>query len=655
MSKLRTLKVKLIVLFVLFSLVPASILGIVSAYMNMSAAEESTAQANMNTAHQMASEIDRLLGDAQGLVETLAGAPSAQAMDKAAIRNMILVAQQKNPQFELIYVMDASGMQIARTSGDLANRKDRPYFQAAMQGKNYISDSYISAFTNAPCVTISAPIHRPDGSIAGVMAADISLKSLWNIADQVKVGKSGYIDIVDNKGTIVAHPDKKRVLKKESFASLPYISQVIGGQSNFVKAKSSRGENSLIVFTPVEKYHWGVVAYEPVTEIFASVIRSAVIAAAIILLILLFAIAIAYYTAQSIAKPVQELANVSEQVAAGNLANSVNVYGALEVKRLSAGFNRMIDSLRAIITRASATAVSVADSSQELAAAAGQLGKASDEVIASVQYVVEGTGQQVTLSEQSFQVIEAMSGAIADTTQAAHSVATTSEKSEQAAALGADQAEQAVVKMNQIRADVGQATQIIHNLGEKSRQIGEIMGVIAEIAGQTNLLALNAAIEAARAGEQGRGFAVVAEEVRRLAEQSETAAKEIFEIVNSIQMETGEAVQAMDKGSQEVQDGAEVVEASGRAFREIYQAIKAIRQDINHIVELTERQQTAGVEVERTVRLIADAARLNADRSGNMAAASEEQNASVAEMAASAAALAKMAADLQEVVKRFKV
>jgi methyl-accepting chemotaxis protein len=181
----------------------------------------------------------------------------------------------------------------------------------------------------------------------------------------------------------------------------------------------------------------------------------------------------------------------------------------------------------------------------------------------------------------------------------------------------------------------------ITSLGKNSEQIGKIIGVIDDIADQTNLLALNAAIEAARAGEQGRGFAVVADEVRKLAERTTKATKEIAGMVESIQTETKSAVQAMEVGSRDVQVGVEKTAAAGVALEEMIKMSEQVGDMISQIATAAAQQSSATEQINANVAQISSL--------------TAESSASADQTAKACTDLSELAFDLQKLASRFTV
>ena len=627
----------------------------VNTFLSVKAQKENAFVSNQLVASRLASEIDIFVDQSRGLTETLAATSSARQLDAVTLKEVILAAQKANPQFELIYVMNAQGDQIARTSGTLANRAEKEYFKKAFAGNVFISDTYISAFTKASTVTISVPIRGANGGPVGVMAADISLKALSDIASSTQIGKTGYVDVVDKTGALVAHPQAERVAKQDKINDFAYVKDALGGKKGLFEAKSSTGADSLIAVAPVEQYGWGVVAYLPAAELQQHVMQSLGVTGVLVAIVLLVAMLAAVRLAKTLAEPLTRLATEAECVAQGDLTRSIVPEGDGEVRMLGEALQHMHSRFSTMVRDIIGAAEQVAAASEELTATAEQSSLAAKQVADSISGVAEGAEHQLRSVQETVTVVDTTAGRIETIAGSAKQAASVSQAAVGLARQGDSQVETAVVQMQRIEETVSRSAGTVGRLGERSQAIGQIVETIAGIAGQTNLLALNAAIEAARAGEQGRGFAVVAEEVRKLAEQSEGAAREIAVLINEVRSETEEAVTAMQRGAEEVRTGGQVVTAAGESFRSIVQSVDEVARRVSDIAVEAGQIQADSQKIVQAVQKIDTISQSTASQSETVSAATEEQAAAMTEITQFSQSLAKMAEELQTMVRRFNV
>lgn len=366
-------------------------------------------------------------------------------------------------------------------------------------------------------------------------------------------------------------------------------------------------------------------------------------------------IGIGIFSARSIVKPVQSIVEIARSVADGNLQQNIEVKRQDEIGQLEQAFSDMTHDLRLMVQQIQDNAQQVAASSEELTASSEQSAQATNQIAASVSDVARGTDQQVHAINEASAVIEQMSAGIEQVAANANSVAGVADKATTAANNGVKSVDTAIKQMSNIDKTVNSSAQVVAKLGERSKEIGQIVNTISGIAGQTNLLALNAAIEAARAGEQGRGFAVVAEEVRKLAEQSQEAAKQIASLIGEIQGDTDKAVIAMDEGTHEVKLGTEVVNSAGKAFNEIMNLVSQVSTQVREASAALQQMASGSQQVVTSVRAIETISKENAGQTQTVSAATEEQSASIEEIASSSQSLAKMAQDLQNIIRKFKV
>ena len=345
--------------------------------------------------------------------------------------------------------------------------------------------------------------------------------------------------------------------------------------------------------------------------------------------VLLVGIAAVFFVVRAlVVQPLTASAEMAAEIAANNLAvTDLAVSSEDELGQAGAALNRMKNNLRTII--------------QSIAGTAEHLASASEEISSTASQQAQGAETQKDQATQVATAMQEMSSTVMQVSDNSNKAAEASRRAAETARHGGAIVDKTLAKMRTIAESVSGTAKKMEELGKSSDQIGRIIGVIDDIADQTNLLALNAAIEAARAGEQGRGFAVVADEVRKLAERTTSATKEIAQMIKNIQNETRVAVTAMEEGTKQVEQGVTSTAQAGDALKEIIQMAEEVGEMITHIATAATEQSAASEEVTQNMEQIAKLVKESAMGAQQSAKACQD--------------LSGLAFDLQKMVGNFKL
>jgi len=590
--------------------------------------------------------------------------------------------------------------------------------QATAQVTTVVSDlDLYPPADNRPMMFVVTPIvNNFDGAIMGFLALGLppdDLDALLGL--RTGLGETGETFLVgaDRRvRTRLRDIDGDTILQQQ--VDTEPVRRALRGETDAMNALDRRGEPVFAAFTPIEfgNLQWVLVAEMHQTEALAAargLLQKSLLVAALVAVVVVL---VALFLGRSMSRPILHTAAAAVRLADGDLTmEPLRVGRRDEIGEMSTAFNESVLRLREMMKQIQETSAQLAERARRMARVAEQSSTATNQITAATQQVAEGANLQASTThdtvrsmehlrraieqiaagaQQQSQQVHAMSqltqrmlGALEEVSSSARLVAEGAARDLEAARTGGEAVQETVRGMGRLRDTVSQVAERVHELGTQSQRIGEIVGLISDIADQTNLLALNAAIEAARAGEHGRGFAVVAEEVRQLAARSAQSTRQVAELVASIQAGVDTVVKAVETGSREAEEGAVLARRAGDAFEQIVsgiqqsneraQAIAAAAQhvtassremaraveDVSGIAEenaaATEEMSSSSHQVSQAIEHVATVASQTAASAEEVSASTEEVSAAAHDMRESANSLMEMADRLAQLVGRFRL
>ncbi|MBP3961532.1 methyl-accepting chemotaxis protein [Paenibacillus lignilyticus] len=569
------------------------------------------------TTENIATSFDHNLQAELTKLESIASYAQLLGPDKARHLELVKAFASQHKEFGqgVSISMDLEGKNAVLSTGLSIDLSGRTYIPQLRRGESAIAPPARSkADPSTLIVPFAAPLMK-DGITYGFYSSAIEINEATRVIRDTKVGDTGYAILLDMNGTFVYYPDSSYIMKKNiADLGVPEITAA------FESAKQGKPTAYSYEFGGVKKigFAYGTetgfvtMLAVPESELMAPInkmMRTTLITALVVALAALIAI---YAFTTRMVKPIIYITAMVKKLSTGDFRPRIEIRSKDELGELAAHMNGMLDGLSSMIEQVSKASVGVASSAEQITISTDEVAKGS----------VDQAAQAGVMSE----LFGSLDNSIRSVSTSAREAKSLSGETVNIAKEGTNLINQTIGQMDEVNRHMAQ-------LESDSRKIGDISGVINDIAEQTNLLALNAAIEAARAGEQGRGFAVVADEVRKLAERSGDATRQIAGIIKVMQNSAEKSVLAVGESVAQFAKTRD-------SFSDIVMNVQMTSSKVEEIFKDSQGQAAASGEVMQSI--------------SSVAAISEQSAAAAEETAASSQELSYMAAKLNESVEKFK-
>ena len=537
------------------------------------------------------------------------------------------------------------------------------WYKAAIKGPKDVfwDEPAYDDVSKTSMLTSSAPI-RHNGQIVGVVTVDIGMKDLEEYIENIKIGDNGYAFLLSGSGKFVAYkkdPSKnlKEDIRQSQDAKLAAIGKTLMESDSQLLVKTDAfGTDSYVMSSPIGHSGMRLVLVAPTAD-YMGPIRSAIMVSIVmsLIVIILLCAALLYIFNSRIGTPITHLIEKARDIAGGNLNTEIVIEHDDEIGELAMNMKKMADEIQKIIGNINSMSQQLSAASEELFATADQSTNSLGQIAQSATDVAGGAKEQESHINGVANSMDNVAGTVESVNSLVRSTLQRTDESIKAMSENSAAMKSTTEQMKRINDSITTAQEAIVKLGEQSNKIGEIVGTIAGISDQTNLLALNAAIEAARAGEQGRGFAVVAEEVRKLAEQSQSAAADVAELIGASTSYTDTAVKEMATSTDEVTRGTESMQHTAELFGVLSQHIKEVSEAVKDVSVKVNQISNENHDVISATEQLKDIGVKTTTEVNNISQQINDQQQSQKDITSASQSLADLAQELQRIIGHFTV